>query len=108
MPPTGFYCKRLTNANSILPIQTEGCTYFCFIVLNGEQRAKIWALDTNEFDSLPALTAVESNFLNWYESWLNNSLSSLAITDKRTVEKNNAEKKPAPWWKRVFSKSKSS
>lgn len=99
--PTSFHYKRLTNVNGILPIQTEGCTYFRFIVINGEQKGKIWAVDINEFDALPALSDVESNFLDWYESWLNNSLASLVTHEKGVLDKSNFEKKPSSWREKI-------
>lgn len=94
--PNGFYHKRLKSANGILPIQTEGCTYYCYIILNGEQSGKIWAADSNEFQTLPAGLIAEFSFFDWYENWLDKSISK--------VNNNRIETNSISWWKRLFSK----
>ncbi|MCD4724044.1 MAG: SMI1/KNR4 family protein [Bacteroidales bacterium] len=66
----GFYYKRLQTANGILPIMTEGCTYFAYIVLTGEQRGKIWRIDLNELDTMPSGVTKEYDFISWYEAWI--------------------------------------
>ena len=69
-----FYYKRLKTANGILPIATEGCTYYFYLVVTGEQKGKIWGIDTNEFDTMPAGLTKEFSFLDWYENWLDIAL----------------------------------
>ena len=61
--------KQLSSLNGLLPIATEGCTYFFFIVLNGEQKGKIWSINIDGFNSLPAGVTQEYDFLSWYEKW---------------------------------------
>jgi hypothetical protein len=102
--PSEFHYKRLRTANGILPIQTEGCTYCSYIILGGEQHGKIWSLDSNEFDTLPAGLITEFSFLDWFESWIDKSMSKLAKqSNKRIDENKNANDSiSTPWWKRIF------
>ncbi|MFI5406153.1 MAG: SMI1/KNR4 family protein [Nitrososphaerales archaeon] len=96
--PKEYNYYRLKTANGILPIQTDGCTYYAFIVLNGEQSGKIWNTDTNEFDSLPAGSVQEWHFLEWYDNWLNESLSKFGDISLHQTE--ISQKK---WWQRLFN-----
>ncbi len=100
--PSEFHYRRLRNANGILPIQTEGCTYYCCIILNGEQHGKIWSTDSNEFDALPAGIVVEFGFLDWYENWVDQCISKLGTQIKDIVGNSRTEKEYKPWWKRIF------
>ena len=100
----GFFYKRLNTVNGLLPIQTQGCTYYSFIVLNGEQRGKIWYLDTNDFDVLPAGIVGELSFFEWYEQWLDESLESLGqldMNDQKEWEQPSVDKRN--WLKKLFS-----
>ena len=103
--PSEFHYKRLKTANGILPIQTEGCTYYSYIVLNGEQYGKIWSVDSNEFDTLPAGLVTEFSFLDWFESWIDRSISKLTTQSKQSsCEKERANNSiSTPWWKRIFN-----
>lgn len=65
-----YYYKRLKSVDGILPISTEGCTYFSYIVLKGEQKGKVWSIDINEFDTLPSGVTEELDFLTLIEKWL--------------------------------------
>lgn len=100
--PKGFHYKRLKNANGILPIETQGCTYYCFIILNGEQVGKIWAADSNEFNTLPGGTIQEFFFLDWYENWLDKSIAKLSNPINETPV-NGSKKESGSWWRRFFS-----
>lgn len=75
--PREYFYKKLHSCNGILPIQTQGCTYYSCFVLNGEQNGKIWYLDTNEFEVLPGGITREISFFEWYENWLDNSIKQL-------------------------------
>lgn len=70
-----FYYKRLKTANGILPIATEGCTYYSYLVLTGQQKGKVWGIDVNNYDTMPAGLTKEFSFLEWYENWLDINLS---------------------------------
>lgn len=104
--PTNFFSKRLKTANGILPIQTEGCTYCCAIILSGEQAGKMWGVDTNEFDSLPAGLITEFDFLSWYNAWLDKSISKL--NESLNIDgdpKNGNQIKNGlfrNWWEKLF------
>jgi hypothetical protein len=52
----------------ILPLGSQGCTYLHGIILNGLHKGRVVNLD---FDySIPPIFACGSNFLDWYEKWL--------------------------------------
>ena len=97
--------KRLRTANGILPIQTEGCTYHSYIILSGQQQGKIWSLDSNEFDTLPAGLITEFSFLDWFESWIDKSISKLTKQSNESIDENKSANNSIsiPWWKRIFS-----
>jgi len=104
--PKEYHYKRLNNVNGLLPIQTEGCTYFALLVLNGEQKGKIWAVDTNEFDTLPAGLTKELDFLSWYERWLNNAIEKMVKKeeklDKTQKHESGIMSKKKSIWARIF------
>jgi hypothetical protein len=51
----------------ILPIGSQGCTYYYGLVLSGEFKGKVVNVDV---DRQKPYFAFESNFLDWYERWL--------------------------------------
>lgn len=51
----------------ILPIGTQGCTYYYGLVLNGRFKGRVVNID---IDRQKPFFAFESNFLGWYERWL--------------------------------------
>lgn len=53
--------------SGLLPIGTQGCTYYHALVLNGEFKGRIVNVDS---DRQKPYFAFESNFLGWYERWL--------------------------------------
>ncbi|MFB9079946.1 SMI1/KNR4 family protein [Flavobacterium procerum] len=53
--------------SGILPIGTEGCTYYYGLVLNGEFKGRVVNID---IDRRKPYFAFETNFLDWYERWL--------------------------------------
>lgn len=53
--------------SGILPIGTQGCTYYYGLVLNGEFKGRIVNVD---LDLQKPFFVFESNFLDWYERWL--------------------------------------
>ncbi|WP_271766661.1 SMI1/KNR4 family protein [Aquimarina algiphila] len=70
-----YHYKRLKTANGVLPIATEGCTYYFYLVLSGEQKGKVWGIDVDHYNTMPAGLTKEFSFLEWYENWLDISLS---------------------------------
>lgn len=51
----------------ILPIGTQGCAYYYGLVLSGEFKGRIVNVD---LDQQKPFFVFESNFLDWYERWL--------------------------------------
>jgi hypothetical protein len=53
-----------------------GCGCFDVLVINGEQRGKVWFHDAQRLFPL-SQEGKQLSFLDWYESWLDASLKSL-------------------------------
>lgn len=53
--------------SGLLPIGTQGCTYYYALVLNGEFKGRVVNVDV---EREKPYFAFESNFLDWYERWL--------------------------------------
>jgi hypothetical protein len=70
-----------TVFSGLLPIASQGCTYLSAIVLNGEHKGRIVNLD---IDMQKPSFAFESNFLDWYERWLDEVISRELIKDTPT------------------------
>ncbi|BFM44541.1 hypothetical protein CFS9_31820 [Flavobacterium sp. CFS9] len=51
----------------ILPIASQGCAYYYGLVLNGEFKGRVVNID---IDRQKPFFVFESNFLDWYERWL--------------------------------------
>lgn len=51
----------------ILPIGSQGCSYYHGLVLNGELKGRVVCID---IDRQKPFFPFESNFLDWYERWL--------------------------------------
>jgi SMI1 / KNR4 family (SUKH-1) len=62
----------------ILPIGSQGCTYLHGIVLNGQYKGKVVNLDTDR--QKPHFT-YETNFLDWYERWLDEIIDKTLLQD---------------------------
>lgn len=62
----------------ILPIGSQGCTYLHGIVLNGLYKGRVVNLD---MDRQKPQFAYETNFLDWYERWLDEVISGDLIKD---------------------------
>lgn len=52
----------------ILPLGTQGCTYYHAIVLNGPHKGLVVNLDSS--CCIPPIFTIDANFLDWYERWL--------------------------------------
>jgi hypothetical protein len=63
----------------LLPIVSQGCTYFSGLVLNGPHRGRVVNLDIDR--QMPSFT-YENNFLDWYERWLNEVISGQLTSGK--------------------------
>ncbi|OMQ13389.1 SMI1/KNR4 family protein [[Flexibacter] sp. ATCC 35103] len=65
--------------SGLLPIGSQGCSYCSALVLNGKFKGKIVNVD---LDRQKPFFAFESNFLDWYERWLDEIIPENEITDK--------------------------
>lgn len=64
--------------SGILPIGTQGCTYFYGLVLNGNEKGRIVNID---IDRRQPYFTFESNFLDWYERWLDEITVEISEAD---------------------------
>lgn len=65
--------------SGLLPVGTQGCTYYYALVLNGEFKGRVVNVDS---DRQKPYFAFESNFLDWYERWLDEIIpESVMSTD---------------------------
>lgn len=62
----------------MLPIGTQGCTYYHYLILNGDYAGKIVNID-EDFQK-PKFT-FEENFLDWYERWLDEIISGQLLQE---------------------------
>ncbi len=79
---TGYYYKTLTGMEGWLPICTHGCTYYSILVISGEQSGKIWDMNEDGYQILPAGVTEELTFFDWYEKWLDDQLSKDIEADR--------------------------
>lgn len=75
----GFEYELGKIFSGILPLGTEGCTYYYGLVLNGEYKGRVVNID---IDRRKPYFAFESNFLDWYERWLDEITEETAIAEK--------------------------
>lgn len=64
--------------SGILPIGSQGCTYYHGILLNGKHKGKVVNID---LDCLKPKFTFENNFLDWYERWLDETISGELLKD---------------------------
>lgn len=65
----------------LLPLGTQGCTYYHALLLSGKHRGRVVNLDE---ERNPPKFAYESNFLDWYERWLDEILDGTLLRDGPT------------------------
>ncbi|HEY1122472.1 MAG TPA: HEAT repeat domain-containing protein [Haloferula sp.] len=58
--------------SGILPIGTQGCSFFHALALNGPHAGRVVNIDT---EGQKPKFAFENNFLDWYERWLDEVIS---------------------------------
>lgn len=64
--------------SGILPLGTQGCSYYHALILNGEFKGRVINVDCDR--QKPRFT-FELNFLDWYERWLDEVISGDLIVD---------------------------
>ena len=81
MPDADY--ERETDAlfAGLLPIGSQGCTYYHALVLAGPHRGRVVNLDVERY--LPRF-AYETNFLDWYERWLDETIDGTLLRDGPT------------------------
>ncbi|MFH6935387.1 SMI1/KNR4 family protein [Flavobacterium sp. FlaQc-30] len=62
----------------ILPIGSQGCSYYYGLVLNGEFKGRVVGVD---LDRQKPYFVFESNFLDWYERWLDETTAESQTKD---------------------------
>ena len=65
----------------LLPLGSQGCTYYHALVLNGKYAGRIVNVD---LDLAQPKFAFETNFLDWYERYLDEVISGQLIDDRPT------------------------
>jgi hypothetical protein len=82
--------------NGVIAICNYGCAVNLHLVVNGQEYGHIWTDDRGSnngiYPSHELGNKEKITFLNWYELWLDNSLSKM-----REAQTKNEHKKP--WWK---------
>ncbi len=61
----------------LLPIGSQGCSYYTAIILNGIYRGKVVNTDVDNFNK--PFICYENNFLDWYERWLDEIMAGYRI-----------------------------
>jgi hypothetical protein len=64
--------------SGILPLGTQGCSYYHALVLNGEFKGRVINVD---YDRNKPRFTFELNFLDWYERWLDEVISGDLIIE---------------------------
>lgn len=67
MSEEDFYLELGKIFSGLLPLGSQGCTYYHALVLNGEFKGRIVHVDS---ERQKPYFVFESNFLDWYERWL--------------------------------------
>lgn len=93
-----FDCEQI---NGVIAICNYGCGISLNLVVNGQEHGNIWTDDRgNDGGIYPTIQLGEKtkiNFLDWYELWLDNSISETKENiDKKAIAKAITGK---PWWK---------
>ena len=65
----------------LLPLGTQGCTYYHALVVSGQYQGRVVNLDE---ERCQPRFAYESNFLDWYERWLDEILDGTLLRDGST------------------------
>lgn len=71
----GYFYKILSSIEGWIPICHQGCTYYSILVLNGDQKGKVWSMNEEAFQILPEKVIREVSFYDWFEEWLDEGLS---------------------------------
>ena len=76
-----YFAERAKVFGGLLPLGSQGCTYEHALVLNGKYAGRVVNVD---LDLAQPKFAFETNFLDWYERYLDEVISGLLIDDRPT------------------------
>ena len=76
-----YFAERAKVFGGLLPLGSQGCTYYHALVLNGKYAGRIVNVD---LDLAQPKFAFETNFLDWYERYLDEVISGQLMDDSPT------------------------
>ena len=76
-----YFAERAKVFGGLLPLGSQGCTYEHALVLNGKYAGRVVNVD---LDLTQPKFAFETNFLDWYERYLDEVISGQLIDDRPT------------------------
>ena len=76
-----YFAERAKVFGGLLPLGSQGCTYEHALVLNGKYAGRVVNVD---LDLAQPKFAFETNFLDWYERYLEEVISGQLIDDRPT------------------------
>ena len=76
-----YFAERAKVFGGLLPLGSQGCTYEHALVLNGKYAGRVVNVD---LDLAQPKFAFETNFLDWYERYLDEVISGQLIDDSPT------------------------
>jgi SMI1 / KNR4 family (SUKH-1) len=89
------------QTNGVIAICNYGCGIILNLVVNGQEYGNVWTDDRgNDGGIYPTIQLGEKakiNFLDWYELWLDNSVSEMKTNRINSAKQNISTDKP--WWK---------
>ena len=76
-----YFAERAKVFGGLLPLGSQGCTYEHALVLNGKYVGRVVNVD---LDLAQPKFAFETNFLDWYERYLDEVISGQLLDDRPT------------------------
>ena len=76
-----YFAERAKVFGGLLPLGSQGCTYEHALVLNGKYAGRVVNVD---LDLAQPKFTFETNFLDWYERYLDEVISGQLIDDRPT------------------------
>ena len=76
-----YFAERAKVFGGLLPLGSQGCTYEHVLVLNGKYAGRVVNVD---LDLAQPKFAFETNFLDWYERYLDEVISGQLLDDRPT------------------------
>ena len=76
-----YFAERAKVFGGLLPLGSQGCTYYHALVLNGKYAGRVVNVD---LDLAQPKFAFETNFLDWYERYLDEVISGQLMADSPT------------------------